>query len=148
MFLVTGGAGFIGSHLVTRLVERGEAVRVFDNFSTGTPANLDAVRDQVIVVAGDIRDQDAVHAAIDGVNVVFHQAALSSVQGSITDPSTTLEINITGTLNVFEAARDAGCQSVEVPLEDGLMQMMQTVVSLDDETDGMPSCRGQSRPVA
>ena len=112
MFLVTGGAGFIGSHLVTRLVERGEAVRVFDNFSTGTPANLDAVRGRVNVVTGDVRDQDGMRRAADGARIIFHQAALSSVQGSITDPHTTLEVNITGTLNVLEAARDTGCQRV------------------------------------
>jgi len=112
MFLVTGGAGFIGSHLVTRLIEQGEAVRVFDNFSTGTAENLGALWDRVILVEGDLRDQDAVSHAVDGAHVIFHQAALSSVQRSIEDPHTTLEVNITGTLNVLEAARDAGCQRV------------------------------------
>jgi UDP-glucose 4-epimerase len=112
MFLVTGGAGFIGSHLVTRLVEQGETVRAFDNFSTGTLENLGAVKDRVILVEGDLRDQDAVRRAVDGVHVVFHQAALSSVQGSIADPHTTLDVNIAGTLNVLEAARDSGCQRV------------------------------------
>src|SRR5215211_2521651 len=112
MFLVTGGAGFIGSHLVTRLIEQGEVVRVFDNFSTGTAENLGALWDRVILVEGDLRDQDAVRHAVDGAHVVFHQAALSSVQRSIEDPHTTLEVNVTGTLNVLEAARDAGCQRV------------------------------------
>ena len=112
MFLVTGGAGFIGSHLVRRLVAQGESVRVLDNFSTGTAKNLDAVQDQVDLVVGDLRDQDSVRRAVDGVQIVFHQAGISLVQRSIDDPRTTLDVNITGTLNVLEAARDAGCQRV------------------------------------
>src|SRR5215217_1218202 len=112
MVLVTGGAGFIGSHLVTRLIEQGETVRVFDNFSTGIRENLDTLGDRAILVEGDLRDQDAVSHAVDGAHVIFHQAALSSVQLSIEDPHTTLEVNVTGTLNVLEAARDAGCRRV------------------------------------
>jgi UDP-glucose 4-epimerase len=112
VFLVTGGAGFIGSHLVTRLVNQGEAVRVFDNFSTGSAANLTTVRDRIALVKGDLRDRDIVRRAVEGVGVVFHQAALSTVQGSIQDPQSTLDVNITGTLNVLEAACDAGCQRV------------------------------------
>jgi UDP-glucose 4-epimerase len=110
VFLVTGGAGFIGSHLVERLVARGEAVRVFDDFSSGCIDNLAAVRDRIALVEGDLRDRDAVRRAVADVRVVFHQAALSSVQRSIVDPRTTLEVNVTGTLNLLEAARDAGCQ--------------------------------------
>jgi UDP-glucose 4-epimerase len=112
MFLVTGGAGFIGSHLVSRLIEQGETVRVFDNFSSGTPDNLVAVRDRIALIEGDLRDQEAVRRAVNDVRIVFHQAALSSVQGSIADPHTTLEVNTIGTLNVLEAARDAGCLRV------------------------------------
>ena len=112
MFLVTGGAGFIGSHLVTRLIGEGHDVRVFDNFSTGSAENLKPVRDRIALIEGDLRHKDAIRRAVDGVTVVFHQGALSSVQGSIADPHTTLEVNVTGTLNVLEAARDAGCQRV------------------------------------
>src|SRR5687768_1046354 len=79
MFLVIGGAGFIGSHLVARLIEQGDSVRVFDNFSTGTSKYLDPLGDRVALVRGDLRDKDAVRQAVDGVHVVFHQAALSSV---------------------------------------------------------------------
>jgi nucleoside-diphosphate-sugar epimerase len=112
VYLVTGGAGFIGSHLAARLLVDGAPVRVFDNFSAGKLENLDAVRDRVVIVEGDLRDQDAVRKVVDGARVVFHQAALSSVQRSIEDPHTTLEVNITGTLNLLQAARDAGCQRV------------------------------------
>lgn len=112
MFLVTGGAGFVGSHLVARLVGRGDAVRVLDNLSTGTVENLDAVRDRVTLIEGDIRDNEAVRQAVDGVRVIFHQAALSSVQRSFEDPHITFDVNITGTLNVLDAARAAGCQRV------------------------------------
>ncbi len=112
MYLVTGGAGFIGSHLVTRLIEQGRQVRVFDNFSTGKREYLDAVQDQIALVQGDLRDQDAVRQAMDGVRIVFHEATISSVQQSIADPHTSFDVNLMGTLNVLEAARDAGCQRV------------------------------------
>src|SRR5829696_401060 len=112
MFLVSGGAGFIGSHLATRLIEQGASVRVFDDFSTGTLENLEAVRNRFSLIEGDVRDQDAVRHAVNGARIIFHQAALSSVQRSIEDPHVTLEVNLTGTLNVLEAARDAGCHRV------------------------------------
>src|SRR5262245_13254403 len=98
--LVTGGAGFIGSHLVEALRARGRRVRVLDNFSTGDPANLAAVRDEVEVIDGDITDPMAVAAALRGVAVVFHQAALASVPRSVADPVATHEACATGTLNV------------------------------------------------
>lgn len=110
MQLVTGGAGFIGSHLVARLVERGDAVRVFDNFSSGKWENLADVRDAVEVIEGDLRDEAAVRRAVRGVDVVYHQAALPSVPRSIADPQASLDINIMGTLNLLQSARDAGCR--------------------------------------
>jgi len=94
------------------LIKQGHEVRVFDNFSTGSAENLIPVRDHIALVQGDLRDRDIVRHAVDGVDIVFHQAALSSVQGSIQDPHSTLDVNITGTLNVLEAARDAGCRRV------------------------------------
>jgi UDP-glucose 4-epimerase len=112
MLLVTGGAGFIGSSIVEALVARGEPVRVLDNFSTGRLENLSTVRDAVAILAGDLRDQQAVRAAVAGVEVIFHQAALPSVPRSIVDPHTTMEVNVTGTLNLLLAARDAGCRRV------------------------------------
>jgi UDP-glucose 4-epimerase len=110
--LVTGGAGFIGSHLVEALVERGRAVRVLDDFSTGSPANLEAVRDRVEVIDGDITDLETVRAAMAGVEVVFHQAALASVPRSVANPLATHRACADGTLHVLLAARDAGVRRV------------------------------------
>lgn len=110
--LVTGGAGFIGSHLVEALLERGHTVRVLDNFSTGDLANLDGVRDRVHVFDGDITDLESVQTAMEGVEVVFHQAALASVPRSIANPLATHQACVTGTLHVLLAARDAGVRRV------------------------------------
>ncbi len=104
--LVTGGAGFIGSHLVERLLERGESVRVLDNFSTGHRANLASLADDVDVVEGDIQSYERVHNAVRGCDAVLHQAALPSVPRSIADPLTSHATNATGTLNMLLAARD------------------------------------------
>ena len=108
MDLVTGGAGFIGSHLVEELVRRGRAVRVFDDFSTGRLENLDACGEGVEVVNGDILDLPALRGAMRDVERVFHQAALGSVPRSIDDPAGTNRVNVEGSLNVLRAARDAG----------------------------------------
>jgi len=110
--LVTGGAGFIGSHLVEALVARGGRVRVFDNLATGRLENLSAVKDSIEFVQGDLRDRAVVSRAMKGVEVVFHHAALASVPLSVEDPLTTNEVNVTGTLNVLLAARDAGVRRV------------------------------------
>jgi nucleoside-diphosphate-sugar epimerase len=107
-YLVTGGAGFIGSNIVEALVRRGDSVVVLDNFSTGKRENLEAVADQVTVVEGSITDLPTVRRAAEGVDFVFHQAALASVQRSVDDPITSNETNVKGTLNVLVAARDAG----------------------------------------
>lgn len=112
MILVTGGAGFIGSHLVERLLERGAAVRVIDNFSSGTREHLDGVRGRIELIDADVRDGEAIRWAVRGVRVVFHLAAISSVQRSIEDPSTTLDVNVAGTLNVLAAAHEGGCRRV------------------------------------
>src|SRR3989304_6125604 len=86
IYLVTGGAGFIGSHIVTALVERGERVRVFDNLSTGKRANLEHLAGQVELIEGDLVDRAAVERALAGVEIVFHQAALASVPRSVAAP--------------------------------------------------------------
>ncbi len=108
VYLVTGGGGFIGSNLAEALVAQGGTVRVLDNFSAGKRENLRFPgSEKVEVIEGDIRDVDACRAALRGVKVVFHEAALGSVPRSIEDPKTTHDVNITGTLNVLIAARDA-----------------------------------------
>jgi UDP-glucose 4-epimerase len=110
--LVTGGGGFIGSNLVRALVERGDDVRVLDNFSTGNRHNLDEVAGDVDVVEGELRSYERVHAATRGVELVFHQGALPSVPRSVQDPLTTSAVNVEGTLNVLLAARDEGIRRV------------------------------------
>jgi nucleoside-diphosphate-sugar epimerase len=107
--LVTGGAGFIGSHLVDALLARGARVRVLDDLSTGRRENLSEAAE---LVEGDIREVRACRAACAGASYVFHQAALGSVPRSISDPATTVAVNVTGTANVLAAARDAGVRRV------------------------------------
>jgi UDP-glucose 4-epimerase len=104
--LVTGGAGFIGTNLVRKLIERGDSVRILDNFSTGKRQNVEALGERVEIIEGDIRSFHIVREAVDGVDVVFHEAALPSVPRSIKDPITTHEVGVNGTLNVLQAARD------------------------------------------
>jgi UDP-glucose 4-epimerase len=110
--LVTGGGGFIGSNLVRALLERGDDVRVLDNFSTGNRANLAELSGEVEIVEGELRSYERVHAATRGVEVVFHQGALPSVPRSVHDPLTTAAVNTEGTLNVLLAARDEGIRRV------------------------------------
>lgn len=112
IYLVTGGAGFIGSHIAETLIARGESVRIFDNLATGRQANLVALEGRGQFIQGDLRDLDSVRAATHGVEVVFHQGALASVPRSIADPIASLETNINGTQNVLIAARDAGVRRV------------------------------------
>lgn len=110
LYLVTGGAGFIGSHLVKHLVERGEDVKVIDNFLTGSRDNLSEVMERIELIEGDVRDVELMRTAMTGVNYCLHQAALPSVPRSIEDPATSNDINVNGTLNLLLAARDAGVE--------------------------------------
>lgn len=110
--LVTGGAGFIGSNIARSLVEQGHRVRVLDNFSTGKRENLREIADRIEMVEGDIRSYHIVREAVEGVDVILHQAALPSVPRSIRDPITTNEVGTSGTLNVLQAARDCGIRRV------------------------------------
>jgi nucleoside-diphosphate-sugar epimerase len=109
---VTGGGGFIGSNLARALLERGDDVRVLDNFSTGNRANLADIVGDVEMVEGELRSYERVHAATRGVEVVFHQGALPSVPRSVQDPLTTAAVNTEGTLNVLLAARDESVRRV------------------------------------
>lgn len=108
--LVTGGGGFIGHHLVTRLLEDGHAVRVLDNFSTGRRERL--ARADVELVEGDLRSYERVHAAVRGVETVFHLGAMPSVPRSIQDPLTSNAVNVDGTLHVLLASRDENVRRV------------------------------------
>jgi UDP-N-acetylglucosamine/UDP-N-acetyl-alpha-D-glucosaminouronate 4-epimerase len=107
-FLVTGGAGFIGSHIVDALLEQRETVRVLDNFATGKRENLAHCSGRIELVEGDIRDLETCRRACAGIDFVLHQAALGSVPRSVADPLTSHEVNVTGTLKMLLAARDAG----------------------------------------
>ena len=110
--LVTGGGGFIGSNVVRALLARGDEVRVLDNFSTGSRANLAGLERDVELVEGDLRSYERVHAAVRGAEVVFHQGALPSVPRSVQDPLTTTAVNVEGTLNVLLASRDEGVRRI------------------------------------
>jgi UDP-glucose 4-epimerase len=111
LYLITGGAGFIGSHIAERLLADGHRVRVLDNLSSGKEENLSGLpgsSDRLELMRADVRNLDQVRAAMKGIEIVFHEAALGSVPRSVDDPVTTHESNMTGTLNVLLAARDAG----------------------------------------
>lgn len=111
-WLITGGAGFIGSHLVKKLVHLGQEVRILDNFSSGCRANLTEVEHKIQIITGDIRDKAAVRKAVFGVNYILHHAALISVAESIEKPLETMEINVQGTANILEEARRANVKRV------------------------------------
>ena len=110
--LVTGGAGFIGGHLVAGLVAEGWRVRVLDDFSSGFESNLEDVEDVVALLRGDVRDDAMLARAMAGVEVVFHQAAVASAALSVAEPLRTNSVNLDGTLRVLEAARRAGVRRV------------------------------------
>ena len=118
-YLVTGGAGFIGSHIVRRLLEQGQSVRVFDNFSTGKRENLEGLTRQFNgnrfeVLEGDLRNASDVKEAVRGVEVIFHEAAFVSVPQSMEEPQTCFDVNITGTSRLLDLARAAGVRRVVV----------------------------------
>ena len=139
-YLVTGGAGFIGSHLSEELVRRGHQVRVADSLVTGKRSNLDHLP-AVEFLEGDVSDLEFARTAVAGVDYVLHQAALPSVPRSVKDPITSNRANVDGTLNVLVAARDAG---VRAP------RLCRLVVGLRQHGDARPSTRtcrrARSRP--
>jgi len=118
-YLVTGGAGFIGSHIAHALLEQGAQVRVLDNFSTGKRDNLEQLTkqfkgDQLEILEGDVRDATRVDEAVRGVDVIFHEAAFVSVPQSMDEPQTCFDVNISGTSLLFDAARRAGVRRAVV----------------------------------
>jgi nucleoside-diphosphate-sugar epimerase len=118
-YLVTGGAGFIGSHITRTLLRQGAAVRVLDNFSTGRRENLRASKEEatsgsIDVIEADLRDQSQVAGAVRGIDVVFHEAAFVSVPESMERPQECLDVNVAGSLNLMEAARKAGVKRVVI----------------------------------
>jgi UDP-glucose 4-epimerase len=137
--LVTGGAGFIGSHIAEALVRRGDQVRVLDNLSTGKLENLAGIAGRFELLEGDIRDLATCRRAVDGAAAVFHEAALASVARSVEDPLLCNAVNVTGTLNLLVAARDAGVRSVVLASS--------SAVYGDDET--LPKVEGrEGRPLS
>ncbi len=112
LYLVTGGAGFIGSHIAEALVKRGERVRVFDNLMTGKRENLDHLAGKIEFIEADIRDYTSIRQALDGVGIVYHEAAIPSVPRSVAEPQLNHDANVNGTFNVLMAARDAGVKRV------------------------------------
>jgi nucleoside-diphosphate-sugar epimerase len=118
-YLVTGGAGFIGSHIVHTLLEQGESVRVFDNFSTGKRENLEDLTrqfrgDRFEILEGDLRDSSRLEEAVRGVEVIFHEAAFVSVPQSMDEPQACFDVNISGTSRLFDLARAASVRRVVV----------------------------------
>ncbi len=111
-YLVTGGAGFIGSHLVARLVELDHTVRVIDDFSSGKRENLAPILDRIHLLDADIRDPEQCLIACDDIDTIFHQAAVPSVPKSVDQPMTSHDVNINGTFNIFIAARTKKCRRV------------------------------------
>lgn len=112
-YLVTGGAGFIGSHITESLLEQGHHVRVLDNFSTGKRENIEVLKqrfngNRLEVLEGDVRDASRVGEAVRGVNIIFHEAAFVSVPQSMDEPQNCFDVNISGTSQLFDAARKAG----------------------------------------
>jgi len=112
--LVTGGAGFIGSNVVDELVGRGYSAVVLDSFETGTRENLDCIDGDLEIIEGEIRDRDSVRDAVEGAEYVVHEAAVTSVPGSVEEPAHTSDVNCTGTAIVLEEALDAGVEKVAV----------------------------------
>jgi len=108
LFLVTGGAGFVGSHIVEGLLARGKKVRVIDNFSTGSRKNLEHLLGKIELIEGDIRKVEDCRRACEGAAVVLHEAAVPSVPKSVVDPETSHTANVDGTFNMLMAAREAG----------------------------------------
>src|ERR1035437_8776070 len=111
-YLITGGAGFIGSNLARYILAKGHQVVVLDNFATGKRENLAEIQGRIELIEGDIRDRSAVDRAVRSCAAVFHEAALGSVPRSVKEPVTSNDVNVNGTITVLEAGRSAGVKRV------------------------------------
>ena len=131
-YLITGGGGFIGSNIVEELVRRGDTVRVLDNFSTGKRENLSPFLDSIELFEGDIRSYHIVREAVQGVDFILHQAALPSVPRSIKDPLTTNEVNVVGTLNILNAAKDEGVKRIIYASSSSIYGDLETLPKTED----------------
>jgi nucleoside-diphosphate-sugar epimerase len=131
-YLVTGGAGFIGSHLVHALLDQGMEVRVLDNFSTGKRENLAGLAGELQIQEGDLRDQVNLREALRGVEVAFHQAAFVSVPESMADPQTCFDVNVAATVSLFDEARKAGVRRV----------VLASSAAVYGDSQALPLCEG------
>jgi len=131
-YLITGGAGFIGSNLAEKLLNLGEEVRILDDFSTGREENLAAIKDDVELIRGDLRDYETVRKSVAGMDYVLHQGALPSVPRSIQDPITTADVNTGGTLNILKAALDEGVQRVVAASSSSIYGNSPTLPKVED----------------
>ena len=138
--LVTGGGGFIGSHLAAHLAELGHDIRILDNFASGQRSNMLALPDDVELIEGDIQSYERAHNAVTGCDVVFHQAALPSVPRSVQDPLTSNATNITGTLNVLSRPATPACGGSSSP------RRPRSTAAARRCPSARTSCRCRSRP--
>ena len=146
--LVTGGAGFIGSHLVEELAAGGSSVRVLDNLSTGNLANLNRVRDQVEFLEGDLRDREILRQAVRGVSMVFHQGAFVSVPGSMEDPGVCLDVNVSGTQNLLQIASQEGVRRVVLASSSAVYGEHEQIPLSEDQPPDLLSPYAASKRVA
>ncbi|MFH2101775.1 MAG: NAD-dependent epimerase/dehydratase family protein [Chloroflexota bacterium] len=131
--LVTGGAGFIGSHIVEALLTRGDSVRVLDNYSTGRRENLSGYEERIQVIEGDLRDPLAISHAVRDIDLIFHQAAFISVPQSMLEPETCFAVNVQGTVMLLEAARKSGVRKVVLASSTAVYGNCENVPVSEDE---------------
>ena len=131
-YLVTGGAGFIGSHIVQYLLQNNQQVRILDNFSTGKKENLQGFFNDLEIIDGDLRDPSAVSRAVKKIDVIFHEAAFVSVSQSMIEPKTCYDVNVSGTENLFEESRKAGVRRIVLASSEAVYGESEVIPILED----------------